>query len=112
MALYFDGQQDKPKDKSHTVKISRKEYNWLISAEKELLELKDVEKENELLSGTIESILFDDEVGRKEAKEKLVKNSDTMKKIRKEMLIEEYEKQNKNNWLLKQLKLWNWKHNK
>lgn len=79
-------------------------------AQKELVELKGIEKDNEILSNTLASLMFDSKNGQKMAKEKALMHSDSMKVFRDEVDHLALESRGQKNWMQKTIDLWAKEH--
>lgn len=97
---------------SGTVTISRGDYERLKKAQKELVELKGIEKDNEILSNTLAALMFDSKKGQKLAKEKALMHSDSMKVMRDEIDHLAVESRGQKTWMQKTIDLWTWDHRK
>ena len=86
---------------TNTVTISRRDYDRLKKAQRELIELKGVEKENQLLAGTLSALMFDSNKGKKQATERALMHSENMKDMRAEINHLALESRGEKNWMSK-----------
>lgn len=86
----YNEQDNKEREKSTLVTISRKEYERLLenAFKKKQFEnqLIEIEKENELLQATVESFLLSDEKEKKQLKERFLMHGKESHKIRKQII--------------------------